>query len=264
MLNKVIESTIFELLSDRDVMYQNLFSFGFNVLSHSIGEAWLDLVDLVILNGEKCFDEERARHAISNIRIKVTQHSFPDALLTSYGHPEKIQKMLDFTFRDEEIHDIDHSPSFTVPAKSYFQRIQEGNMVHFVVERLALIPESKKAVITFPTYEDYRLILENQRNDYLPCLVLVHFRLVQNSGEHFTLNTNFYSRSMDVFQKGQGNLAMVAVLSQNVADQLSVKMQKKISLGFIDGFIADAHIYDDTLGEAKERVQQFKFSQDVV
>lgn len=73
-------------------------------------------------------------------------------------------------------------------------------MIEFVIERLSLIPESKKAVVVFPTYEDYAAVMRNHRDDYLPCLVSIQFRLLPD-GKDYVFHTTFYSRSMDAWQK---------------------------------------------------------------
>ncbi|EFD14181.1 predicted protein, partial [Mycobacterium tuberculosis T46] len=99
------------------------------------------------------------------------------------------------------------SRASVVAQKATHRRIKEGRMIEFVIERLSLIPESKKAVVVFPTYEDYAAVMRNHRDDYLPCLVSIQFRLLPD-GKDYVFHTTFYSRSMAAWQKGHGNLCL--------------------------------------------------------
>ncbi|EQD79313.1 hypothetical protein B1B_00266 [mine drainage metagenome] len=149
------------------------------------------------------------------------------------------------------MYDIDVVKSFNAGRRSYYQRIKEGKLLDFVVKRLKTIPESKKAAIVFPDASDYESVLKNQKYDYLPCLIVVQFRL-QPKDKNYVLNTTFYMRSLDAFQKAPGNFVSIAKMSSIVAKRLKKALRKEISLGFVDGFIADAHIYNETLKEAKD------------
>ncbi|MET2931742.1 hypothetical protein ABXU93_17685, partial [Mycobacterium tuberculosis] len=142
---------------------------------------------------------------------------------------------------------------FSRGAKSYHRRIKEGRMIEFVIERLSLIPESKKAVVVFPTYEDYAAVMRNHRDDYLPCLVSIQFRLLPD-GKDYVFHTTFYSRSMDAWQKGHGNLLSIAKLSDWVRENVSARIGRKIMLGPLDGMICDVHIYKETYAEACKRL----------
>lgn len=231
--------------------------FGYQICSKSIGETWLNLVEAIILNGEKSFDEGRERLALMNIRIKSETQNISDQLINKYAKKEQMQAMIDFTFLKEVIEDIDKVKSFQHGAKSYYQRIKEGRMVEFVVKRLSIIPESKKAVIVFPIYEDYAKIFNDHYvNDYLPCIVAIHFRLVKTKN-NYVLNTNFYARSIDAFQKSHGNLLSIARLSQLIASDIEKNIKLKIKVGFLDGIIADAHIYKESFLDAQTAVKAY-------
>lgn len=242
-------------------MIKNIFGFGCSIYAETIGEMWLDLVSAVLSLGEESFDEKRKRIALMNVRVKTMFQKADDKIIYTYIGKEKIKKMIDFTFSKKIIKDTDIIKSFKRGAKSYYQRIKEGRMLEFVIKRLSAIPESKKAVIVFPTYEDYAKIFEDQYvNDYLPCIVAVQFRLIPNK-IGFLLNTTFYARSMDIYQKGHGNFVSIVILSEIVAREVGVKLNKKIKLGFLDGIIADAHIYGETISDAKQIIKRFKNDQ---
>ncbi|MBL7660524.1 hypothetical protein INQ28_29995, partial [Escherichia coli] len=85
-----------------------------------------------------------------------------------------------------------------------------------------------------PTYEDYAAVMRNHRDDYLPCLVSIQFRLLPD-GKDYVFHTTFYSRSMDAWQKGHGNLLSIAKLSDWVRENVSARIGRKIMLGPLDG-----------------------------
>lgn len=234
-------------------MFELDSKFGYQIFGKTLGETWIGLVEAVLKRGRKSFDETRERKALLNVRIKSATQKIPDKIITKYGHQGNLQAMLDLTFSEEIMRDIDVVKSFHIGAKSYHKRIKEGGMLDFVIERLAKIPGSKKAIMVFPTYEDYRAVLENQSDDYLPCIVTIQFRLIPNK-KGFVLNTSFYARSMDVYQKGHGNLIALAKLSEIVARGVSQKIKKNIRLGFLDGIIADAHIYKESFSESRKNI----------
>lgn len=144
--------------------------FGVQIYGATIGDTWAGLVRAVLDLGSQCFDEDRERIALSNVRIKSSVQNYPDLTIEEHCNSDQLKAMLDFMFNTDTMEDIDVVKSFSRGAKSYHRRIKEGRMIEFVIERLSLIPESKKAVVVFPTYEDYAAVMRNHRDDYLPAL----------------------------------------------------------------------------------------------
>ncbi len=238
-------------------MYQIIPPFGMHVSGSTIGKTWIDLVEAVVTNGKVCFDEQRKRFALDNVRVKSETQASSDPVITTFGNRENLEAMLNLTFQEPEMYDCDVTPSFSRGAKSYFQRIEEGKLFDFVVRRLSAIPESKKAVIVFPAREDYEQVLGNMRDDYLPCLVSVQFRLAK-SEDSYRLNTTCNFRSMDVFQKGHGNFVALAKMTELLAGRISANVGSSVSTGYLDGLIVDAHIYENTLKEARNVLNQYR------
>lgn len=228
-------------------------NFGYSVFSNSIGEGWIDSFGAVLSHGDTTFDEGRKRLSLQSFRIKVTSQDFKnDKNIEAYGNKENVQKILDLTFEEPKMVDLDVNPSFGPGAKSYHTRLKEGRMLEFVIKRLSTIPESKKAVIVFPTYEDFDAVLQNPWNDYLPCIVSVQFRMVPNGGSgRYKLNTIFFARSLDIFQKGLGNMVAIAKMSEIVAEEIQKETGREITLGFLEGFITDVHLYEETFEDAR-------------
>ncbi|MEI8143474.1 MAG: thymidylate synthase [Candidatus Berkelbacteria bacterium] len=241
-------------------MYKIIEPFGIHVYGESIGEAWLSLVQAVLDKGEICSDEGRLRAAIRNVRIRADSQKLPDNLIEKFGNQENLKNILELTFNNEDMFDIDIIPSFTPrEKKSYYYRIKEGRMVDFVVARLSEIPESKKAVIVFPTWDDYKAVLKSPQDDYLPCLVSVQFRM-QPMKDSWVLDTVFNARSIDAFQKSYANLWAIAKLSEIVAAKIAENRKEEIIVGSLDGVITDAHIYKETFGSARKTVDDwYKF-----
>ena len=230
--------------------------FGIQIYGATIGAMWMDLVKAILKSGEKCFDEGRERIALHNVRVKSGAQNYPDPDIEEVCNGDQLKAMLDLMFKIDVMKDIDVVQSFSPGAKSYRHRIKEGKMVEFVIDRLSLIPESKKAVIVFPTYEDYAAVMRNHKDDYLPCLVSIQFRLLPK-GDGYVMHTNFYSRSMDAWQKGHGNLLSIAMLSDHIRQEISKRIGCPIALGPLDGFICDVHIYNEKYEEARQRISNF-------
>ena len=148
-------------------MYVKLEPFGVCVYGERIGSTWLSLVESILKNGEETTDEGRRRISLQNIRIRSSYQNTTDPIIEKYANKKNIQKILDLTFKESEMYDFDVNPSFSRGSKSYYARIEEGKMIDYVVERLSLIPESKKAVMSFIHWDDYKAVLANPKDDYL-------------------------------------------------------------------------------------------------
>lgn len=155
----------------------------------TIGKTWIELVKLILKKGNKEEDEKRKRMALQNVVIKSLAQKFPDKIIEKYG--KNVNYICNLTFIEDKMYDADVVPSFSPGAKSYSKRIKDGKMIEFVVKRLIEIPESKKAVMVFPTYDDYKAVLKNPKDDYLPCIVAIQFRLREHE-DYYKMNTTFF------------------------------------------------------------------------
>jgi len=240
-------------------MYVKLEPFGYNIYGETIGSIWLSLVEAVVKNGISTEDEDRKRLSLQNIRVKSATQQFPDSLLEKYGNKKNIQEIINLTFNQEVMHDFDVVPSFSPGSKSYYARLKDWEMLDFVVARLAEIPESKKAIMSFIRQEDYQRVMEKPKDDYLPCITTVQFRLIKiNSEKGYHMNTLFNARSIDAYQKAGGNFAAISLLSKEVSERLAKKLKTNIWPGPLDGFLTDAHIYHESIEEAKETIRLYK------
>ncbi len=238
-------------------MYKLIKPFGYHVDAKSIGQAWIDMVDAIVANGEKTFDEGRERLSLQNVRLHIDSPTLPDQLINKYANKKNIDDIVHLTFNGETMYDFDVKPSFGSGAKSYYARLKEGRMVEFVIERLSKIPESKKAVISFIHWDDYKSVLANPYDDYLPCIVSIQFRLLP-ANDKYAMNVVFNSRSIDAFQKCNGNMVAITMLANKISVELSLRLNKKIFLNSIDGLITDAHVYQECYEDASKLVSNYK------
>jgi len=240
-------------------MYVILEPFGYNVYGETIGSAWLSLIEAILKNGTLTKDEDRKRLSLQNIRIKSATQSFPDSLIEKYGNKKNVDEIINLTFNKEIMYDFDVVPSFNPGSKSYYARLKDWKMLEFVVARLAEIPESKKAVMSFIREDDYKKVLEQPKDDYLPCMTTIQFRLIKIGDKRgYHMNTLFNARSIDAYQKAAGNLAAISLLSKEVSRQLTEKLKTQIWVGPLDGFLTDAHIYEETIEGAKQTIKLYK------
>jgi len=259
-MHRCVYHTHYEFIAaSEENMYIKIDLFGYLIFGEMIGSTWLSLVDAILKNGIETMDEGRKRLCLQNIRIKSGTQIFPDPLMDKYGKKENIDNVIHLTFDDEIMYDFDVVPSFTPGSQSYYARIKNCGMIDFVVERLAKIPESKKAIMSFIRQEDYERTLHKPKDDYLPCITTIQFRLIKMDGENgYHLNTIFNARSIDAYQKAGGNFAAIALLSKEIAERLQEKLKTSIWIGSLDGMITDAHIYQETLKESEDTIKLYK------
>jgi len=238
-------------------MYRLIKPFGIHIDAKSIGKAWIDILDAVLKEGDTTFDEGRERLSLQNIRIRISDPKQKDKIIEKYADNEKIDGIIFLTFKGKEMYDFDVIPSFSPGAKSYYARLEDGRMDEYVVKRLSQIPESKKGVISFISWDDYSYVLDTPYDDYLPCILTVQVRLIKK-GNSYKANINWMARSMDIFQKGNGNMIAITMLANKIIKQIEKNLNKKISINALDGFVTDIHIYSECQEDAKKTLNNFK------
>lgn len=234
-------------------MIERIENVGYAVYGETLGEMWLQMVETILKNGSFELDENRGRFAVKNLRFASATTDINDELIEKYGDQAKIDAMKRVVFESDTMTDFDITPSFRNGAKSYKKRLEEGKMVDFVVNRLAKIPESKKAVMVFPTYEDYEAVTNSPWNDYLPCITALQFRVAKRQGKTY-LDLTLFMRSWDGFQKGAGDVIVVSMIANIVRQQLEKKLGVSIAPGRLDGLVTDVHIYENTYEKAQQVV----------
>jgi len=240
-------------------MYVKLEPFGYLAFGETIGSAWLSLVEIITKYGELDDDEGRKRLCLQNIRLKSLTQQLPDRLIDRYGNKKNVEEIVNLTFHKDIMHDFDVVPSFSDGSQSYYARVKGWNIMNFVIKRLSEIPESKKAVMSFIREEDYKRTLDRPRDDYLPCITTIQFRLIKmDDGKGWYMNTLFTARSIDAFQKANGNLVAISLISTKIAEEVAKNLKVPVWAGSLDGMITDAHIYQETIPDAKKVIKDYK------
>ena len=232
-------------------MIERIENVGYVVYGKTLGETWLQMVETILKNGNFELDENRGRFAVRNLRFASETTTVNDELIAKYGDQDKINAMKKVVFESDVMTDFDITPSFRNGAKSYKKRLEEGKMIDFVVNRLAKIPESKKAVMVFPTYEDYEAVTNSPWNDYLPCITALQFRVTKRSNKVY-LDLTLFMRSWDGFQKGAGDMIVVSMIANNIRRLLEERLETCIEPGRLDGLVTDVHIYENTFEKAQD------------
>ena len=243
-------------------MITKIQNIGFAVYGETIGELWLEMIETVLKNGNYEMDENRGRFAIKNLRFAAENTNPNDKLIQKYGDKKKIEAMKKVFFESDIMEDFDITPSFRVGAKSYKKRMEEGNLKEFVIKRLTKIPESKKAVMVFPTYQDYNAVLTSPWNDYLPCITALQFRINERMGRKF-FDLTLFMRSWDCFQKGAGDLTVICMLANEIRQELAKNLNMEIDYGRIDGLVTDVHIYENTYESAQKTHFAYKSDKEI-
>ncbi len=57
--------------------------------------------------------------------------------------------------------------------------------------------------------------------------------------------------------KGHGNFVALAKMTELLAERISANVGVSVSTGYLDGLIVDAHIYENTLEEAREMLDSY-------
>lgn len=104
--------------------------------------------------------------------------------------------------------------------------------------------------MVFPVMKTMRMWYNSPFNDYLPCIVSLQFRLHRVKNGEYTINTHFFMRSQDAFQKNISDLVVFADIASVVARKLEKTLGVPIKTGVMDGYITDAHVYKNTYDQA--------------
>lgn len=232
---------------------------GYNFYNTSIGGLWIDIIKEINEKGQITYDEKRERKSLQNVRVRIKSKDYSknDKIVERFCDKSNIDSIIYLTFEGEEMYDFDIIPSFRAGSQSYHGRIKEGRMLEYVTKRLTEIPESKKAVISFINWKDYTAVLDTPYDDYLPCILTIHFRIFEEKKNYYLMNINFNARSLDIFQKGVGNIIAISMLGKKVAEILTKNLSKEVRINLLDGFISDIHIYSENYLETQSVLDKF-------
>lgn len=182
----------------------------------TLGETWIDLVRRTV--------EAGARMGEQGCELLNVQAAFPatngqDPLLERFGDPKIIAEM----------HKVFFAEGPNALGHSYASRMRGPggrNDLEDIVALLRADPLSKRAVLT----------LCGAGNGEVPCINVVQFLV--RSGR---VETVYFARGQDVFQKYYADGLCIAAMAQRVAAGLN------LPAGGVTGFMSSSHVYDRDL-----------------
>ena len=151
---------------------------------------------------------------------------------------------------------------------AYHQRLasyptEDGTIdqLEIILDKLTKDPISRRAVAITPLPQIDLYMAEDQ-----PCLREIALRAMDDSKEGLVLNMNAYWRSRDLFKAWPDNMIGVSNLHRQLAERLSEKTGKNVSVGPYTELCSSLHIYGQDFGEkgAGEFLTTFPTQEDYV
>ncbi|HWX21986.1 MAG TPA: thymidylate synthase [Candidatus Binatia bacterium] len=179
----------------------------------SLGEAWINLVHLTLQAGARVNDETQEL-----LGVQVTYPASPsksDPLLDQFGDQRMIADM-EKVFFSEAPNGLGHSYAGLMRGPGGRNDLQD------VISLLRADRTSKRAVVT----------LCGTGNGKVPCINAVQFLVRDGS-----VQTIYFARGQDAYQKFYADALCLAKMAQRVAEGLG------LPAGTVSGFISSCHIY---------------------
>jgi thymidylate synthase len=200
---------------------------GTTIAARTLGEAWLDVARLILLQGADSSYDGLPLLEIELATLDIARPDPDDSLIAAHASPDWLAWMrTNFT---------DHSRVAELGgARSYASRLFDyagsgRDQLAWVVDKLRKDPVASYATIT--TFEPLT------DTTYVPCVSLLDFWL--RSGR---LELVAYAHSIDFGKKGFGNLVQLAELQRHVAERLGAPV------GSLAMIIKSATIYKTEVG----------------
>lgn len=184
----------------------------------TLGEAWLDSIELVMKDGEDILDDKRKLKEIRNLYITIKDIREDDIILQKHADKERIKLM------KEKYATCGLVGDYKIDYGSYIYDNNGINQMEWLRGRIQNKPETKSATIT----------LHRPGEDMLACLSLMDFKLRQEK-----LYMTVIYRSQNIFSSQPGNLIALRRMHEDLAAQLSVK------IGDTELIVISAHIYEE-------------------
>ena len=132
--------------------------------------------------------------------------------------------------------------------------LKKVNQIQYIVDLLSKISHTRRAqaITWMPTADP--------QTDDPPCLQRIWCRLVEKKTGELSLNMNTHWRSRDLYKAWFMNVYALTDLQKIIADQISRKITKTVTVGrYVD--ISDSlHIYGSYLNDAEKEVKKMRKS----
>lgn len=206
---------------------------GTTVATATLGEAWLDVADLILAHGAPSSYDGLPLKEIELVTLDIARPDPNDALIARYASAEWLAWMrANFTDR-ARVAELGGARSY---ASRLFDYAGSGrDQLAWVVDKLSKDPVASYAAIT--TFEPLT------DTSYIPCVSLMDFW--RRSGR---LELVVYAHSIDFGKKGFGNLVQLAELQRHVATRLGAPV------GSLAMIVKSATIYTTELALMAEAI----------
>lgn len=182
----------------------------------TLGEAWLQAMELAMKQGELIHDDGEELREVLNLYITLSDAREEDVVLVKYADKDRIALM------KKKYSTCGLVGDYKIDYGSYIFDNNGINQMDWVKKRIDNKPETKSATIT----------LHRPGEDMLACLSLLDFKL--RNGK---LNMNVVYRSQNIFASQPGNIIALRQMQSDLAEKIGVPTGK------IELVVFSAHIY---------------------
>jgi thymidylate synthase len=201
-------------------------SRGRTIAARSLGEAWLDVADLILTRGAASSFGGLPMLEVELVTLDIAQPDPDDALMAQYASPDWLAWMRSNFTDYARVSALGNARSY---ASRLFDYAGSGrDQLAWVIETLSRDPVASYASIT--TFEPL------SDTTYIPCVSLLDFWLRLGR-----LELVVYAHSIDFGKKGYGNLVQLAELQSHVAARLGKPVNRLTMI------VKSAHIYETEL-----------------
>ena len=193
----------------------------------TVGEAWLNAMQSVLMEGMEIADEHNRLLEVCNLYITIDEVEEQDALLVRYADKRRIALM------KEKYATCGLVGDYKIDYGSYIYNNNGVDQVEWLKNRIKQKIETKSATIG----------LHKPGEEFLACLSLIDFKYRNNK-----LNMTIVYRSQNVFSSHPGNLVALRGIQNDVANSLNMQVGK------IELLVISAHIYEFDFDEARRIV----------
>jgi thymidylate synthase len=206
-----------------DLFTANATSSVSLIHAHSIGEAWLDVSDLIMRHGVASHYDGLAMREVMMATLCISEPRVSDDIINAFASGERMTWMHDNFSNRSVVPALGNADSYATRLRDYAHSGRD--QILWVSQKLLDDPTSRSATITtFQPLSD---------TSYIPCVSLLDFYLVEGR-----LELAVYAHSIDFGAKGFANLVELASLREEVARNVATPVGAMIMI------IKSAHIYD--------------------
>ena len=191
-----------------------------NIVSNSIGEAWLEACKCISLEGKPIKDGSKPIKELLHLSLTIQNPRINDEIIEKYADKGMIDWMVANFLEQKHVPELRNSLSYGTRLFNYNGK----NQVEWVINKLRQKPETKAATIP--------MLMPNQDNAYIPCVSLLDFKI---RGDKLMLIA--MCRSIDFGKKVYANIIALHKIQQIISEGVGVPT------GQIVMYVTSAHIY---------------------